>query len=261
MDRLRQGWFHARDLIALGQPPAHRLVRRRESRPRRSESVETGAVPAPGACKLQFGHGERYQWAYRQLGFSQAATIQVAAGGTTVVDGTCDFYRNHTDEAGQIFLGELEPGDYTLLVVPERLPYGIQWVGRNGGVGSQYKALRIHGESRRVSTVGPIQLDPPATISGTITDAQTGEPLLYAGATVLPSKGLGDPPLGSSCTQWESEGRYSIDTLGPYDWPVRFSPYRDQHAAIWSSGVADRTAVRTSPPRTTQGCGRAIPPP
>ncbi len=338
-----------------------------------SDDAGRYAFPAvtPGAYKLQFGHGERYQWAYRQLGFSQAATIQVTAGGTTVVDdtmlqpgvveivatdaetgtpvqavcasrwegfasdcgtggvlrlttlpdgnhdlhitspdglfartqveavvafgkvtrievklrpttairatvvdratgapvqgvcvaalplvfggvdgNTCDFSRNHTDEAGQILLGELEPGDYTLLVVPEHLPYGIQWVGRNGGVGSQYKALRIHGEARRVSTVGPIRLDPPAAISGTITDAQTGEPLLYACASVLPSKGLGGPSLGSSCTYWESEGRYSIDTLGPYDWPVRFSPYRDEHAAIWSGGVTDRkaaTLVRAGP--------------
>jgi hypothetical protein len=319
---------------------------------------------APGAYKLQFGHGERYQWAYRQLGFSQAATIQVTAGATAVVDDTmlqpgvveivatdaetgepvaavcagryegfgsdcgtggvlrlttlpdggyplyitspdglfartqvqavvafgkvtrievkvrpttairatvvdrstgapvpgvcvaalplvfggvdgdtCDSFRNHTDDDGQIVLGELEPGEYTLLAVPERLPYGIQWVGRNGGVGSQYKAQRFQGEARRVTTVGPIRLDPPATISGTISDAATGEPMLYACASVLPGKGLGDPPLGSSCTQWETEGRYSIDTLGPYDWPVRFSPYQTTHAAVWSGGVTDRKAA------------------
>ncbi len=320
----------------------------------------------PGAYKLQFGHDERFQWAYRQSGFTRAAVIQVTAGSTAVVDDTmlqpgvveivatdaetgepvtslcagiwehlqtdcggtdgvlrltdlddgthrlylrspdglhartrlddvvvafgrvtrveaklrpttairttvvdrttgepvpdvcvaalplvfggvdgttCDWSRNHTDENGEILLGELEPGEYTLLAVPERLPYGLQWVGRNGGVGSQYKALRIQAQARQASAVGPIRLDPPATISGTITDAETGDPLLYACASVLPPRGLGDPALGASCTQWEGEGHFAIENLGPYDWPVRFSPYRDDHAVIWSGGATDRKAA------------------
>jgi hypothetical protein len=169
------------------------------------------------------------------------AALPLVFGG---VDGdTCDWSRNHTDDNGEILLGELAPGEYTLLAVPKRQPYGIQWVGSDGGVGSQYRALQIAAEARRVSTVDAIRLDPPATISGTITDADSGEPLLYACATVLPSLGLGDPALGTSCTQWEGEGRYAIDTLGPYDWPVRFSPYRSDHAVVWSGGVTDRKAA------------------
>jgi len=169
------------------------------------------------------------------------AALTLTSGG---VDGdTCDWSRNHTDENGAVLLGELPPDEYTLIAVPQRQSYGIQWVGPTGGVGSQYKALRVVAQSGRLNVVDPIRLDPPATISGTITDEATGEPSLYACASVVPSANIQDPPFGSSCTQWEGEGRYSIDTLGPYAWPVQFTPYRDDTAAVWSGGAVDRKAA------------------
>jgi hypothetical protein len=179
----------------------------------------TGA-PVPGVC---------------------VAALTLTSGG--VDSSTCDQSQNVTDENGEIQLGELDAGEYTLLAIPEWLPYGIQWVGPSGGVGSQYKALRVVANVGAASTVAPIRLDPPASISGTITDAATGEPSLYACAAVMPSANIQDPPFGASCTQWDGGGHYSIDTLGPYKWPVQFTPYQDDKAAVWSGGAVDRKAA------------------
>lgn len=172
------------------------------------------------------------------------AALPLVFGG---IDGdTCDWSRNHTDEAGRVTLEELTPGEYTLLAVPSRrATHGMQWVGKNGGTGNQYKALRINAVAGELSTAPHVRLDPAASITGTIRDGETGEPMVNGCAAVLPSK-RGAGAFGSNCTTWDSEGRYTLSGLGPYDWPVQYSyfyDYSEPYAAYWSGGVADRKAA------------------
>jgi hypothetical protein len=323
----------------------------------------------PGSYKVQFGFGGRWQWAYQQLGFTRAAVVEVASGGTAVVDDTmldpgrveivatdavtgapvneicasqwehietdcgatggvlklsnlsdgtytlyltssdglharttledvtvafgkvtrievaltptsaitttvrdratgepvadvcvaalplvfgaidddtCDWSRNYTDEQGRVTLEELTPGEYTLIAAPMRNDaLGLQWVGKKGGTGSQYKALRINAGAGALSTVPDVLLDPAASITGTIRDAETGEPMVNGCAAILPTK-QGSSGFGTNCTMWDSEGRYTLSGLGPYDWPVQYSyfyDYNEPYAAYWSGGAADRKAA------------------
>jgi hypothetical protein len=156
---------------------------------------------------------------------------------------TCQFNVNLTDEAGRVTVGELPAGRYTLLVVPFDDVHGIQWVGQAGGVGSQYAALRVDGVAGQLSTVSPIRLDPPATISGVIRDGATNEPLPGNGcASILPIwQGQSGPPGTETCTDFE--GRYSLTRLGPYEWPVQFWHFYDyiyNYAPVWSGDARDR---------------------
>lgn len=170
------------------------------------------------------------------------ALLPVVFGG--VDDDTCESTRNHTDEAGKLTLGGLEPGEYTVLASPGNDVHGLQWVGRSGGVGSQYKAQRLVLSAGKVTTLATIRLDPATTITGVIKAAATGEPITYGCARVLPNLrgGFGGGP-GTGCSGWEEEGRYTISRLGPYDWPVHFSHRYGGYTAVWSGGADRKTAT------------------
>jgi hypothetical protein len=167
------------------------------------------------------------------------ALLTVVFGG--VDDDTCEPTRNHTDEAGKLTLGGLEPGEYTVLAAPGNDVHGLQWVGKAGGEGSQYKAQRIVLSAGKVTTLATIKLDPATTITGVIKAAATGEPITYACARVLPHRGGGfGGDLGTGCSRWGDDGRYTISRLGPYDWPVHFSPLYGDFTPLWSGGASDR---------------------
>ncbi len=157
-----------------------------------------------------------------------------------VDDGTCNYGVNFTDSLGQVTLGELTPGEYTLLAVPSDEVHGVQWVGRNGGVGSQYSALKVQGLPGQLSTVPRIRLDPQASITGVIRSAATGEPVMYNGcASILPVR-QGSFPLGLYRSCSDEEGRYTITNLGPYAWPLLFTHFYGDFTATWSGGASDR---------------------
>lgn len=161
-------------------------------------------------------------------------------------DQTCQWDVNYTDDQGRITVGELAPGDYTVLVLPGDDVHGMQWVGRNGGVGRQQDALLVTGEGGRLSTVPTVRLDPAARITGTIRDADTKEPLGNGCAAVLPVRqGSFVPGVGPFCAG--SDGVYTVPTLGPYEWPLEFSHFYDYvepYAAVWSGGAADRKTAK-----------------
>jgi hypothetical protein len=160
-------------------------------------------------------------------------------------DQTCRYGENYSAEDGTITLGELSAGQYTLLADPEWSPYGLQWVGAQGGTGSQYRASLLDVAVGRAIAAPVVRLDPAASITGTIRDAGTGESLTNSCASVLPWKsGVSSGPSGPFCAQWGDEGRYTIGNLGPYAWPVQFSYFYDStYAATWSGGAADRKAA------------------
>ncbi len=158
-----------------------------------------------------------------------------------LTDETCRWDTNYTDEQGRIRLGELAPGEYTLLVVPHDDVHGAQWVGRNGGTGSQYTALKINAVGGVLSTVGNVRMDAVASITGVVSDGGTGQPLpyFYGCASVVPGSVYG---LGAACGSYE-DGKYLLTNLGPYAWPVRFHHFYASsypYAAVWSGGASDR---------------------
>jgi hypothetical protein len=159
----------------------------------------------------------------------------------------CSFGRDLTDVDGRLTVGELPAGDYNLLVLPQDNVHGAQWVGRRGGTGNQYAAVTITGVPGQLSTAPIIRLDPKASITGTIRDAETGEPLPNGCAGILPYE-FGSLPyvLGLFCTQFDT-GTYTIPNLGPYDWPVQFLYYYEDNTApyarVWSGGASDRKAA------------------
>ncbi|HEY0699504.1 MAG TPA: carboxypeptidase-like regulatory domain-containing protein [Micromonospora sp.] len=158
-------------------------------------------------------------------------------------DDTCDWSVNYTDDQGRVTLGELPPGNYSLLVLPYDDVHGIQWVGREGGVGSQYAALRINGDGGESNDVGPVLLDPAASITGVIRDAATGDPLPNGCASLLPARGS-VPGLWPSCA--DGDGVYTLRNVGPYEWPVQFSHFYDHiypYASVWSGGATDRRSA------------------
>jgi hypothetical protein len=164
----------------------------------------------------------------------------------SIDDQTCRFGENYSAPDGTITLGGLSPGEYTLLAAPEWSQYGIQWVGTKGGTGSQYKAKRIDVVAGQSVAAPVIKLDPAASITGTITDADTGEPLVNGCASVLPWRpGTGTNISGPFCADYNNPGVFTLGFLGPYEWPVQFSNFYDSdgYAAVWSGDATDRKAA------------------
>ena len=176
-----------------------------------------------------------------------------------LTDTTCEWNTNFTDTEGRISLGELDPGEYTLLAIPHDDVHGAQWVGRNGGTGSQYAALKINASPGALSTVANVRLDGSASITGTVSDAATGEPLpfFYGCASVVPGSTYG---LGPACASGD-DGRYVLTNLGPYVWPVQFFHFYASsfsYGNAWSGGASDRktaTGVQATPGTPTEANG------
>jgi hypothetical protein len=162
-------------------------------------------------------------------------------GGTGDGSGWC------TDELGKVRIGPLDGNRYTLFALPQDEVHGAQWVGANGGTGSQYKARIVDAEAGQVTEVPPVKLDKAGTVTGVITDEATGAPLKDTCAAFLP---FNPSPVGNgvfgSCA--DANGRYTIANLGPYDWPIEFVAF-DDHAWEWSGNATNRllaTPVKVS---------------
>ncbi|MGN9841192.1 hypothetical protein ACTMTI_24000 [Nonomuraea sp. H19] len=167
---------------------------------------------------------------------------------TYVQDSPCPA---QSDAEGKVRLGELPAGTFTLLVKPSGLAgsYGIQWVGTSGGTGDQYAARRITTTLGQAVSVPPIELDPPATIKGTIVDSTTKEPIRHgnACASILP---LGPGTFGTGGARCvDANGLYEINDVGPYDWPVLFYDSTGRYAWTWSGNATDRKRARPVRPR------------
>lgn len=84
-----------------------------------------------------------------------------------------------------------------------------------------------------------------------ITDRKTGGPLPFgdsACASVVPA----NFPSGA-CADFD--GHYTLDGLGPYDWPVEFSESHGldaDYAWQWSGNAADRASAELVPVRSGQ---------
>jgi hypothetical protein len=155
-----------------------------------------------------------------------------------------------SDSTGKVRLS-LKAGSYTLLAQPQDNVHGLQWVGTSGGTGSQYTARHLILSAGQQVTLPPIALDPAGKISGTVTDKATGQPVPFACVATVPVHAAfahaGECPYGGFT---DGQGRYTINGLGPYSWPVEFAT-GDKYAWQWSGGVASRNLA--TPVRVTAG--------
>jgi hypothetical protein len=140
-----------------------------------------------------------------------------------------------TDASGRATTFEpVTPGTYEIFVQGPG-PYGHQWVGASGGTGDQKAAARIVVKRGRTATAPVVRLDRAGTITGVVTGSD-GAPLNRAGVsyTAIDFVGWGEPERVFT----DAAGRYSIDNLGPYAWPLVFggAGYPDQ----WSGNVGNR---------------------
>jgi len=81
-----------------------------------------------------------------------------------------------------------------------------------------------------------VKIDRAGSIQGRVTDAATGAPL-WAGVGLFTQ----NPGAGGGETLTDADGRYQIDGLGPYRWPLNFSS-DNTYADAWTGGVVSRYA-------------------
>lgn len=155
----------------------------------------------------------------------------------------------YTDEAtGKLVIGPIESTTVQLFVEPQDDTHGALWVTRDGGTGDQRKARVITAAVGHPVRLPRIEVGPAGSISGTVHDRATGEPVPQVCAYPYAF----DPRLGTDfgprCSN--STGRYTISGLGPYAWPVLFTsaPFYGR-AWQWSGDVADRFSARMVPVR------------
>jgi hypothetical protein len=175
----------------------------------------------------------------------EGACVALIKAGTGVLpDGIGDC----SDPSGALTVGRIEPGDYHMFVqAPAGSGYGAQWVGRSGGVGTATRARTIRVTAGGTATVPTIRLDRAGTISGTVR-SESGRPVSL-GTVSLHAFGRAGPSFSENL---DAEGRYRIDWLGPYEWPLLFSVA--DHARQWSGAEADRRRakeIRVRAGRTT----------
>ncbi|SNT46107.1 Carboxypeptidase regulatory-like domain-containing protein [Asanoa hainanensis] len=141
-----------------------------------------------------------------------------------------------SNAAGKVTIIGLEAGNYRLFARPQNKAYGRQWVGANGGTGDERAAATVVTKAGKTVTAPTVLVDRAGSISGTVTDAATGAPIEYAGVGTLTV----NPGCGCGEEQTDAAGRYRIDGLGPYKWPLFYGRYA--YASQWTGGAASRYA-------------------
>jgi hypothetical protein len=130
------------------------------------------------------------------------------------------------------------PGTYTAFVDIRDGVHGDQWVTAHGGVGAFVKADQVTLASGSTTALPTIMLDKTGSISGTITDAATGQPVPTTSFVSLSSLN-GVNGGGGLAAGVDSQGHYTLENLGPYKWTL-FIASPGHEAAQFSGGVANR---------------------
>jgi hypothetical protein len=146
---------------------------------------------------------------------------------------------------GTVTLGELTNGNYRLFAKPQSASYGMQWVGATGGTGDERQAVVIPATLGTVAAAPQIRIDRTGSIAGTVTDAETGAPIVNARVAPFSQQ----PGQGAPETLTDEHGRYQVDGLGPYAWPLKFAAIGSAQA--WTGGAATRYTA--TPTQVTAG--------
>jgi protocatechuate 3,4-dioxygenase beta subunit len=179
-----------------------------------------------------------------QQGGKAAMTVTDAVTGQPV-DDTCfalvrpgngglgEGYGYCTNAAGKASTQAREPGTYQLFAIG-RNGYGHQWVGKTGGTGDQREAARITIRAGKVTKAPTVLLDKAATVTGTVT-GDDGQPIPDADVAYS-AWDYGAGP--GHDTRTDQNGRYTLDQLGPYAWPLVFTTHG--YPRQWSGGTGNR---------------------
>ena len=138
----------------------------------------------------------------------------------------------------------LPPGTYQVFAdAPEYSTLGAQWVGPGGGTGDQREATKIKIKPGRTTKLDTVLMDRAGTISGVLRGPD-GQP--SAGVNVqlraFDIPGKAEYPRDDT----DSQGRYTVENLGPYAWPLLFTPRTDLPRQ-WSGAAANRFLAATVP--------------
>ncbi len=168
--------------------------------------------------------------------------VNVAADPSVVLPGNTGY---QSDAQGHVHIGPLAAGTYDLYAWGGNSGYGDQWVGASGGTGLKAQAAQVTVAAGQTVSGPTVLLDHAGTITGTVTDAVTNQPV--ANAFVMNSAYPFGPGPGGRVAQTDGLGHYTLTELGPYAWPLFFTS--DNLPFQWSGGVADnRTATTVTVP-------------
>lgn len=129
-------------------------------------------------------------------------------------------YCKASDADGHVIIDLLYegPGNYQVLAVPPGggpIRYGAQWVGPNGGVGSQKEAATIVVTAGQATQAPLIKLDRAGAVTGHVEPNGLGGPGWVSLTDTNSAHKIATVPV-------DANGNYTIDFLGPYAWPLRF---------------------------------------
>ncbi|MDI6103059.1 carboxypeptidase-like regulatory domain-containing protein [Actinoplanes sp. NEAU-A12] len=126
-------------------------------------------------------------------------------------------------------------GTYTVFVkAPDS--YGHQWLGRTGGTGDQKQAARVVVKPGKTTKAPAVRLDRAGSITGVVTGTD-GTPRSGVNVNYRANANVASGEPGGVHT--DDSGRYVIDELGPYAWPLLFSP-SGEYPYQWSGNVGNR---------------------
>lgn len=156
-----------------------------------------------------------------------AATVRPGEGGLGDGEGNC------TEADGKIRTTALRPGTYNLFLRPQER-FGAQWLTASGGTGDQRAAARITVTAGKVAAAPTGRLDPAGSITGLVTSAVDGKPLTGGDVSYSAWHFGAGPSHGVDIGR---NGRYTLDGLGPYAWPLVFTTTAGRQ---WSGGQGSR---------------------
>ena len=148
-----------------------------------------------------------------------------------------------TNGQGKVTTGALAPGLYQLFAEPESSRYGAQWFTPEGGTGDQREATKVRVKAGKTTKAGTVLLDPGGKISGVVRDP-AGQPTagVNVGVRAFDLPGSAEYPPDDT----DAQGRYTVDGLGPYSWPLLFTPVWDVPRQ-WSGATGNRFQAETMP--------------
>ncbi len=223
-----------------------------------------GFESAQGAVTVTVRAGEQTEAAVEFRPTTRIEAIAVDATTGQPVEGVClmrarpqrfelsseqCFEETPSGASGRVMLQIYEPGWYQVLAFPMGSQgLGAQWVGSHGGTGSQLLAQLIKVEAGQSAKAPIIRLDRAGTITGQVT-SPSGAPLPNVPVSLGDWSNAG--PGAPGMYETDDQGRYTIDNLGPYRWPLRFQKSPDL-GIQWSGQKGDRLLARPVTVRSGQ---------
>jgi hypothetical protein len=137
---------------------------------------------------------------------------------------------------GVVVARQVRPSIYTVFASSRDAFHGHQWVGYRGGTGAQATARLVRVPEGTTVTIPDIRLDHAGTLTGTMTDEATGQPIkwgLVAVSSLHGRRGGGGPAVNT-----DEAGRYTFEGLGPYKWTLFETAFG--YGSQFTGGVANR---------------------